>query len=81
MAKLTLSGTCTLIFIRLCFALRRVRKFMVGYEMLATPQRGRNPESAAECLRCKFVAGRMIMEKSETGNTIMHNFVTQRGEA
>ena len=51
MAKLTLSGTCTLIFIRLCFALRRVRKFMVGYEMLATPQRDVTPESVAERLR------------------------------
>ena len=56
-------------------------QFMVGYEMLATPQRGRTPESAAERLRCKFVADRMIMEKSETDTTIMRNFVSQRGEA
>jgi len=28
-----------------------VRKFMVGYEMLATPQRDVTPESAAERLR------------------------------
>ncbi|HRR57751.1 MAG TPA: galactose-1-phosphate uridylyltransferase, partial [Acidobacteriota bacterium] len=28
-----------------------VRKFMVGYEMLATPQRDITPESAAERLR------------------------------
>jgi hypothetical protein len=28
-----------------------VRKFMVGYEMLATPQRDLTPESAAERLR------------------------------
>lgn len=58
-----------------------VRKFMVGYEMLATPQRDVTPESAAERLRCKFVADRMIMEKSETGTTIMHDFVSQKGEA
>jgi galactose-1-phosphate uridylyltransferase len=56
-------------------------QFMVGYQMLATPQRDLTPESAAERLRCKFVADRMIMEKSETGTTIMYNFVSQRGEA
>ena len=28
-----------------------VRKFLVGYEMLATPQRDITPESAAERLR------------------------------
>jgi len=28
-----------------------VQKFMVGYEMLAMPQRDITPESAAECLR------------------------------
>ena len=58
-----------------------VRKFMVGYEMLVTPQRDLTPESVAERLRCKFVADRMIMEKSETGTTIMRNFVSQKGEA
>jgi len=30
-----------------------VRKFMVGYEMLATPQRDVTPESAAQRLRCE----------------------------
>ena len=58
-----------------------VRKFMVGYEMLAPPQRDLTPESAAERLRCKFVADQMIIEKPETGTTIMHDFVSQRGEA
>ena len=56
-------------------------QFMVGYQMLATRQRGRTPESAAERFCCKFVADRMIMEKSETGTTIMHNFVSQKGDA
>jgi UDPglucose--hexose-1-phosphate uridylyltransferase len=40
-----------------------VRKFMVGYEMLATPQRDVTPESAAELLRCKLVTDQVILEK------------------
>ena len=42
-----------------------VRKFMVGYEMLATPQRDVTPESAAELLRGKS----------------MRESVSQKGEA
>jgi UDPglucose--hexose-1-phosphate uridylyltransferase len=58
-----------------------VRKFMVGHEMLATPQQDVTPESAAELLRCTFVADQMIMEKPETRTAIMHEFVSQKGEA
>ena len=47
-----------------------VRKFMVGYEMLATPQRDVTPESAAERLRCASVADQTTMEKPETGPSI-----------
>jgi UDPglucose--hexose-1-phosphate uridylyltransferase len=42
-----------------------VRKFMVGYEMLATPQRDVTPESAAELLRANS----------------MHESVSKKGEA
>ena len=58
-----------------------VRKFMVGYEMVATPQRDVNLESVAEILRSTFVADQMIMEKPETGTANMHDFVSQKGEA
>ncbi len=58
-----------------------VRKFMVGYEMLATPQRDVTPESAAERLRCASVEDQATMEKPETGTASMHEFVSQEGEA
>jgi len=44
-----------------------VRKFMVGYEMLATPQRDVTPESAAELLRGKLVTDQVIIETTVTG--------------
>ena len=44
-------GSCTPISIRRCCARRSVRKFMVGYEMLAEAQRDLTPEQAAERLR------------------------------
>jgi hypothetical protein len=53
----------------------KVPKFMVGYEMLAAPQRDLTPESAGERLRCKFVADQMIMEKPETGTTILQTIL------
>jgi UDPglucose--hexose-1-phosphate uridylyltransferase len=34
-----------------------IRKFMVGYELLAAPQRDVTPESAAEILRNALSAG------------------------
>ncbi len=58
-----------------------VRKFMVGYEMLATPQRDVTPESAAERLRCASVADQATMEKPETGTASMHEFVSEREDA
>jgi UDPglucose--hexose-1-phosphate uridylyltransferase len=44
-----------------------VRKFMVGYEMLATAQRDVTPEAAAERLRCVSAdrGGSDNKEKSE----------------
>jgi len=38
-------------FIRRCCARQPCAKFLVGYEMLATPQRDITPEAAAERLR------------------------------
>ena len=59
-----------------------VRKFMVGYEMLATPQRDVTAESAAERLRCASVADQATMEKPETGPSIVHELAySQKGEA
>jgi len=47
-----------------------VRKFMVGYEMLATPQRDVTAESAAERLRSACMADQAISKKTQTGISI-----------
>jgi hypothetical protein len=47
---------------------------------LATPQREVTPESAAERLRCAFVADQATMEKPETGPSIVHELAySQKG--
>ena len=76
--SLTQSGTCTLIFIRLCFALRCANSWLAMNARHSAA--GPAPESAAERLRCKFVADQMLIEKPETGTTIMHDFVSQGGK-
>ena len=45
------TGNCTRIFIRPLLRSATIRKFMVGYEMLAEPQRDITPEAAAERLQ------------------------------
>ena len=44
-------GNFMLTFIRLFFVVQRVKKFMVGFEMLAETQRDLTAEQAAERLR------------------------------
>ena len=51
MRSRTRNGTCTRIIIRRCCARPRVKKFMVGFEMLGNPQRDITPETAADRLR------------------------------
>lgn len=51
MAKRINTGSCTRTFIRLSLRSATVRKFMVGYEMLAETQRDLTAEQAAERLR------------------------------
>ena len=45
-----------------------VRKFMVGYEMLATPQRDVTAEAAAERLRNQRISIKSTSEMVGTGN-------------
>ena len=49
-----------------------VRKFMVGYEMLATPQRDVTAESAAERLRSASSGCRSASQETETEVSIAH---------